>query len=94
MLIKAIHARHETPSTRTGDFFAKTMAIEGLAAQLAFLNRGQEWVASRLRHLIPRLPEGLLQEELSEMLSSHEHNIAEMQNQLLVLLSEADRSRI
>lgn len=94
MLIKAIQARRETPSTRTGDFFAKTMAIDGLAARLAFLNRGQEWVARRLRHLIPRLPEGLLQEELSEMLSSHEHNIAEMQNQLLVLLTEADRSRI
>jgi nitronate monooxygenase len=94
MLIKAIQARRETPSTRTGDFFAKTMGIEGLAARLAFLDRGQEWVARRLRHLIPRLPEGLLQEELSEMLSSHEHNIAEMQNQLLVLLTEADRSRI
>jgi len=84
MLIKAIQARHETPSTRTGAFFGKTMAIDGLAARLAFLNRGQEWVARRLRHLIPRLPESLLQEELSEMLSSHEHNIAEMQNQLLV----------
>ena len=42
------------PSARVGDFYDMAMAIEGFAARLAFLNRGQSWVVRKLQGALPR----------------------------------------
>ena len=43
------------PSLKVGDFYDKAMAIEGVEARLAFVNRGQGWVVRKLRALVPRV---------------------------------------
>jgi hypothetical protein len=82
VLIRAIQAMNAVPSTRTGAFYDKLMAIPDLKARLEFLNRGQGWVAKRLAGLMPRLPEGRLQNELGEMLRRHTRNIAGLDDYL------------
>jgi nitronate monooxygenase len=64
------------PSMKVGDFFDKAMAIEGVEARLAFVNRGQGWVVRKLRELVPRIRDETLHEVLGEMLRAHEVNIA------------------
>lgn len=64
------------PSPKVGDFFDKAMAIDGVEARLAFVNRGQGWVVRKLRALVPRIRDAALHEVLGEMLRAHEVNIA------------------
>ena len=64
------------PSLKVGDFFDKAMAIEGVEARLAFVNRGQGWVVRKLRGLVPRVRDNALHDVLREMLRAHEVNIA------------------
>ena len=64
------------PSKTVGDFYDNAMAIEGVEARLAFVNRGQGWVVRRLRALVPRLRDARLHGVLGEMLRAHELNIA------------------
>ncbi len=64
------------PSTKVGDFFDKAMAIDGVEARLAFVNRGQGWVVRKLRTLVPRIRDPALHDVLGEMLRAHEVNIA------------------
>jgi nitronate monooxygenase len=52
------------------------MAISDLGERIAFLNRGQGWVVRQLRELLPRVRDNSLHADLSEMLRSHEANIA------------------
>ena len=52
------------------------MAISDLGERIAFLNRGQGWVVRKLRELLPRVRDNSLHADLSEMLRSHEANIA------------------
>ena len=73
-------SRHVTqlggePTAATGDFLAKLLAIDGFTARLALLNRGQAWVARRLRAAIPRIAEPALARDLRAMLDVHERNI-------------------
>ncbi|MGH6957266.1 MAG: DUF6306 domain-containing protein [Caulobacteraceae bacterium] len=75
MLIGAIKRMDGEPSETTGDFYGKVMAIEAMPARLALLNRGQGWVARRLRELAPTVSEPRLRADLDEMLVSHERNI-------------------
>ncbi len=75
MLHRQVKALGETPSSQTGAFYGKAMAIADLRARIAFLNRGQGWVARRLREMLPRVADRDLQGDLSEMLQSHESNI-------------------
>lgn len=82
VLIRAIQACNAVPSTRTGEFYDKLMAIPDLRKRLEFLNRGQAWVARKLETLTPRLREKRLQNELAEMLSSHVQNIAGLDDYL------------
>ncbi len=82
VLIRAIQACHATPSTRTGAFYDKAMAIKDLRLRLEFLNRGQAWVAKKLRNLVPRLREGRLQNELNEMLLAHTLNMTRVDGYL------------
>lgn len=75
LLVHAIQHLGGTPSRRTGDFYAKAMAIDELPARLAFLNHGQRWVVCRLQALLPQVRDPHLQAELQAMGAAHEDNI-------------------
>lgn len=66
----------EKPTTATGAFYGKAMAIADLHERIVFLNRGQGWVVRKLREMLPRLQDERLHADLAEMLRSHEINIA------------------
>jgi hypothetical protein len=76
MLIKQVRALGVPVSTRIGAFEGKALAIEGLPERMAFLNRGQGWVVKKLREMLPKVRDDGLHRDLSEMLTSHETNIA------------------
>jgi nitronate monooxygenase len=64
------------PSKATGDFVGKALAIKGNAERLDFLDRGQAWVARKIREALPSIPEGELKSRLIAMQDSHMINIA------------------
>jgi hypothetical protein len=64
------------PSTKVGAFYGKAMAIADVGERIAFLNRGQGWVVRKLREMLPRVRDDRLHAELTDMLQSHETNIA------------------
>ena len=76
VLMRLIKALGAAPSDATGDFVAKALAVEGKAERLAFLNRGQGWVARTIRNSLPRIAPGAIHEALTEMRDSHVANIA------------------
>jgi enoyl-CoA hydratase/carnithine racemase len=76
MLGRHTRALGGEPSPATGDFLHKLLALEDFTAQIALLNRGQAWVARRLREAIPRIAEPALARDLRAMLEVHERNIA------------------
>jgi hypothetical protein len=76
MLTGHVKALGEAPSPKVGAFYEKAMAIENPGERIAFLNRGQGWVARKLRDMLPRVRDNRLHADLSEMLRSHEVNIA------------------
>lgn len=76
VLVKALKTLDGAPSTQVGAFYDKAMAIDDLSARLAFLNRGQGWVARKLRDMLPRIGDAGIQGDLAEMLAAHERNIA------------------
>jgi nitronate monooxygenase len=76
ILMRLIRGVGAEPSKATGDFVAKALAVEGNAARLAFLNRGQGWVARKIREALPGLGEGEIRTALVEMQDSHVANIA------------------
>ncbi|HTN67181.1 MAG TPA: DUF6306 domain-containing protein [Burkholderiaceae bacterium] len=53
LLIDAIRSLGAEPSGATGDFLGKALAVQGRAARLAFLNRGQGWVARKIGEALP-----------------------------------------
>jgi nitronate monooxygenase len=64
-----------TPSKLTGAFHEKLAAVAGHSERLELLNRGQGWVARRLREAIP----GTVDEQhraAEAMLRVHQQNIA------------------
>jgi len=75
MLSRHIERLGGRPSAATGSFLEKLLAKDNFAAQVALLDRGQAWVAQRLREALPRLEDRLLQGDLTEMLAVHEDNI-------------------
>ena len=75
MLMRTIQAMDATPSSTTGAFHGKAMAIGDLDQRLNFLNRGQAWVVKRLQALIPRVEDARVRADLGEMLAAHHHNI-------------------
>ena len=75
MLLRRIRGLDGVASPRMGAFYGKAMAIDDLAARIAFLNRGQGWVVRKLREIIPRVRDAALHEDLNHMLSSHIANI-------------------
>ena len=76
MLARHLERRGATVSADIGAFYQKAMAIPDLKARLVFLNRGQGWVARKLREILPRVRDDRLHADLAEMLRSHEVNIA------------------
>ena len=76
MLAGHIKLLGEKPTTETGAFYGKAMAIADLHERIVFLNRGQGWVVRKLREMLPRLRDEGLHADLAEMLRSHETNIA------------------
>jgi hypothetical protein len=76
MLLRHIGRLGGQASPRMGAFHGKAMAVEGLEARLAFLNRGQGWVVRKLNEMIPRLQDEALRTDLDQMLASHVANIA------------------
>jgi Domain of unknown function (DUF6306) len=76
MLHTHLKARGDKPSNKIGDFYDRAMAVTDLRERIALLNRGQGWVVRKLREMLPRIREGGLYADLSEMLRSHETNIA------------------
>jgi len=64
------------PSHETGSFYRKLVALDTLDSQLSLLDRGQGWVADKLRETLPKLPAGTLQTDLADMLDVHDRNIA------------------
>lgn len=76
MLARHIKALGAAPSPNVGAFYTKAMAIADLGERVTFLNLGQAWVVRKLREMLPRVRDNLLHTELTEMLRSHEANIA------------------
>jgi hypothetical protein len=76
MLSRHLKALGEVPSPAMGAFHGKAMAIADMGERLVFLNRGQGWVVRKLRETIKRVRDDGLSADLTEMLVSHEANIA------------------
>jgi hypothetical protein len=76
MLARHIKALGAAPSPNVGAFYTKAMAIADLGERVTFLNLGQAWVVRKLREMLPRVRDNVLHAELTEMLRSHEANIA------------------
>jgi nitronate monooxygenase len=74
-LFHALTDLEAEPSKKVGGFYENAMAIEGVEARLAFVNRGQGWVVRKLRTLTPRIRDRALHSVLHEMLQAHERNI-------------------
>jgi hypothetical protein len=75
VLTRSILSLRGTPSTRTGVFYEKAMAIADLPQRLAFLNKEQAWVVRRLRTLLPKVRSECIHGDIMGMLVSHEENI-------------------
>jgi hypothetical protein len=76
ILLKWIAHLGGEPSPRVGEFYEKCLALPDLAERAAFINRGQGWVARKLRQTLPKISNGKMHADLSAMLHSHEDNIA------------------
>jgi nitronate monooxygenase len=74
MLAHAIRTLDGMPSSHTGAFYAKAMAIDDLLERLAFVNRDQAWVVSKLREVLPLVNDAAIRRSLTEMLVAHELN--------------------
>jgi Domain of unknown function (DUF6306) len=75
MLMDAIRSMQAEPSSATGAFWGKAMAIPDVQARLTFLNRGQAWVVRKLQALIPGVDDAHVRAGLTAMLEAHHHNI-------------------
>ena len=76
MLLKWITRLGGSPSDHTGDFFEKCLAVPTLLDRVALINRGQGWVVRKLKEVLPKIRDSQMHADFSEMLASHEVNIA------------------
>lgn len=76
MLLRWIAQLEGEASPRTGAFYEKCLAIADLAERVAFINRGQDRVARRLRDMLPRTRDDAMHADFSAMLKGHDENIA------------------
>ena len=82
MLLKWIRQLSGEVSPRTGGFYEKCLAIADPAERIAFIYRGQGWVARKLREMLPKIRDDAMHADLSVMLKTHEENF-ERANQAL-----------
>lgn len=75
MLVRQIKRLGGTPSDKTGDFREKVLAIADPMERLAFINRGQGWVARKLREMAPRIRDEQLHFSLQAMCEAHVEGI-------------------
>ena len=75
LLFEAVRGLGAEPSDKVGDFYERAMAIDGFEARLAFVNRGQGWVARKLREILPQVQDPVLRTSLQDMLDRHVVNI-------------------
>ena len=75
LLCRLIETYGVAPSRRTGDFYGKVMALDGLDARLKLLNRGQSWVVRKLKEVMPKITDEAFRKQLQGMLEVHERNI-------------------
>lgn len=59
-----------------GAFEAKVLALEGMEARMALLNRGQAWVLRRLRSLLDGIDDADVAELLQDVFDRHARNVA------------------
>lgn len=75
VLIDLIRRLNGTPSTDTGNFVVKALAVTGRIGRLRFLNRGQKWVARQIGEALPRVDQDFVHSALFAMQESHLLNI-------------------
>lgn len=75
VLTRAVAAAGGEPSTATGDFAAKVLALASLADRLKLLSRGQSWVVKRVDALIGTVTDEDSRRELQEMRREHVDNV-------------------
>ena len=75
ILIDLIRRMSGIPSTATGAFLNKALAVEDRIARLQFLNRGQQWVARKINEALPYVEQGFARGALFAMQESHLLNI-------------------
>jgi hypothetical protein len=75
MLSRHIRRLGGDPSPATGGFYDKLMARSGEDERLKLLDRGQSWVVTKLKEMLPRLADEDLLEDLRRMCVVHEDNI-------------------
>ena len=80
MLMRTIKSLGTTPSSATGAFHGKAMAIPDVDDRLKFLNRGQAWVVRKLEALLPRLDVPQARADLEAMLQAHRQNIERVES--------------
>ncbi|HEY5210743.1 MAG TPA: DUF6306 domain-containing protein [Stellaceae bacterium] len=76
MLLRHVKELGAEPTPNMGAFYGKAMAVADMAERIAFLNRGQGWVAKKLRVMLPRVRDDGMHADFKNMLESHETNIA------------------
>lgn len=79
MLMRTIQSLGASPSSTTGAFWGKAMAIADVDDRLKFLNRGQAWVVRKLEALIPRIADDAVRADLQSMLQAHRDNIGRVE---------------
>lgn len=75
MLSGALRRLGARPSTKVGPFYDKVMALDGFESRLALLDRGQAWVARRIKEALPKIRDDRLHADLTAMLEAHIANI-------------------
>jgi nitronate monooxygenase len=76
VLTRAVHRLEGVPSRKTGALHEQAMTIADIPERLAFLNRGQGWVARKLKMLLPTIRDETIHADLAVMLASHESDIS------------------
>jgi nitronate monooxygenase len=75
-LLRHVKALGGRPTHKIGTFYNEAMAIVDLPARVTFLNCGRGWAVRKLQEMLPRTRDDRLKADLTEMLRSHEVNIA------------------
>jgi 5-formyltetrahydrofolate cyclo-ligase len=90
ILIALLRDIDATPSRATGGFYEMALAIQGGRERIAFLNRGQGWVAREIASALPRIADPQIRGALRAMQESHLANIGVCRGLLEDELLQAD----